>query len=194
MIVNNPEQTREILERYQINIHLDDSALPARSYWQKTLFGQRSVFKDKLQLYGFLWAATQIDTSFPAYDPPPTEFAVDDIQFQDTLPPLNHDELTYSVLESIMQTSEIPILLINEPMMHSPKSETRYNLRYPRWAYDAWHSQMQNLAEQYQWNYLDLGDKIPSPDFYTDSAFHLKPEGVELLASYVIPTIRVVCR
>lgn len=40
------------------------------------------------------------------------------------MPPLNQDELSYNVIETAMNNSEIPIVLVNEPFMISPNSET----------------------------------------------------------------------
>ncbi len=195
LVVNNPALARETLARYKIDLSLKDTQLSLPSYWDKTLFKQREPLKNLLllNLYGVMWAMTGIDEQTSGYVPPPLEYPEDDIQFQDMLPPLNHKDLTYQIIEVVIATSNIPVLLVNEPMMHSPKSTQRYNLRYPHWAYDSWHEKITMLAQTNHWNYLDLGDTIPSPELYTDSAFHLTPEGERLLASYVTPAIRPEC-
>lgn len=196
LVISNPERVRDLIDRYDLPISLDDTLLVPKTYWQKNLIAQRRQLKDliSLQIYGIMWSATGIDQAYPPYEPPPVEYSEDLIEFQDMMPPLNQNELSYNVIEIAMNSSEIPILLVNEPMMISPNSQVRYNLRYPRWAYDPWRIHIKELAEKNQWSYLDLWDQIPSPEYYTNSAFHRIPVGEAILASKVVSSIQVDCR
>lgn len=195
LIISNPEQVRDLIERYDLSIPLDNAALMPKTFWQKNLIAQRRQVKDliSLQIYGTMWAATGIDQAYPSYNPPPVDFPEDLLEFQDMLPPLNQDKLSYNVLEVAINSIEVPILLVNEPMLISPNSQVRYNLRYPRWAYDPWRLHIKEMAEKNKWNYLDLWDQIPSLEYYTNSAFHLTPEGEAILASKILSAIQVNC-
>jgi hypothetical protein len=95
------------------------------------------------------------------------------------------------VLEAgLTAAGDIPILLINEPMLISQgeNSDLRYNFLYPRWAYDGWRASMQAKAGQNDWNYLDLWDLIPAQDF-TNSAIHIRAAAERILLEQVKPSI-----
>jgi lysophospholipase L1-like esterase len=63
-------------------------------------------------------------------------------------------------------------------------SDIRYNLYYPRWAYDDYRRLLAQVAEDNGWNYLDLWNLVPGSEF-TNSAIHLTPEGEAQLAAAI---------
>ena len=75
------------------------------------------------------------------------------------------------------------MILVNEPTFISDgqNSNLRYNLWYPRWAYDSYRKLYGTVAEQHGWNYLDLWNLIDREEF-TDSPVHLTPRGSQQLA------------
>ncbi len=55
--------------------------------------------------------------------------------------------LAWDVLQkgmALAQSNELPVLLVNEPILISngENSDIRYNFYYPRWAYDAYRSEL----------------------------------------------------
>jgi hypothetical protein len=97
---------------------------------------------------------------------------------------LNENILAFDVLQAgIDLAGDIPVLVVNEPMFISKgqNSDIRYNFYYPRWAYDNYRYLMTQKAEDFSWNYLDLWDALPASEF-TNTAVHLTPYGVKLLA------------
>ncbi len=81
---------------------------------------------------------------------------------------------------------DTPILLVNEPILVSggQNSDVRYNFYYPRWAYDQYRQQLDQAADQNGWDYLDAWNIVPESEF-TNSAIHMTPFGVSLLAKTV---------
>jgi hypothetical protein len=83
-----------------------------------------------------------------------------------------------------------PVLIVNEPMFVAPQAANlvRYNLAYPRWAYDQYREAMASRAQSETWNYLDLWNAIP-PDYFLDASLHLGAEGERLLAEKLTPAV-----
>jgi hypothetical protein len=81
-------------------------------------------------------------------------------------------------------------LIVNEPIFISDgeNSDLRYNLWYPRWAYDSYRQLYQAAAENLDWHFLDLWNSIDSDEF-TDSPVHLTPTGTQYLAEQLRDTI-----
>lgn len=195
LVANNLERIADLNIRYDLSLELLRPDLSPPSLLEKSIYAQRRNLADWLrhEIYGALWSATRIDQYRWKYDPPPIDFSDSEIEFQNTQPPLIQEKLTYSVIVNGIRKISTPVLVVNEPMLLSPTSKVRYNLRYPRWAYDPWRERMQKLSFEENWNYADLWDKIPNLEYYTNSAFHRTPEGEELLASYILPFIQPNC-
>jgi hypothetical protein len=78
---------------------------------------------------------------------------------------LTSDDLAFDVLAAgIARAGDVPVLIINEPIFVSDgrNSDLRYNLWYPRWAYDQYRALLAEQATTYGWHYLDLWDAVPS--------------------------------
>lgn len=188
IVANNAAEVRGLIERYDLD--LDAATLAEPTFWQRTLTGQRRALADyfRLQLLAVPWAATGVDQDYPA----DYTHAARDLEADATFaglsgPDLPADALVWDVLLAGMRAAgDTPVLLVNEPILISngENSELRYNFFYPRWAYDAYRSQLGNLAAENGWRYLDLWDAIPETHF-TNSAVHLDPWGEELVAKRI---------
>ena len=86
----------------------------------------------------------------------------------------------------IARAGDVPVLLVNEPMFVSAgiNSDLRYNFFYPRWAYDAYHELLGEIAAHESWLYVDLWNALPN-EVFTDSPVHYTPEDAQTLAGLV---------
>ncbi|MCI0351011.1 MAG: hypothetical protein L0Z53_16415 [Acidobacteriales bacterium] len=67
-------------------------------------------------------------------------------------------------------------------------SDLRYNFFYPRWAYDSYRQLLAEMADQRDWELLDLWDAV-SPESFTDSPVHLTLEGMQQLSEMIAPRL-----
>jgi hypothetical protein len=164
-------------------------AVKMPTWFDHTFFGQRRELADWLryQLYGLGWAATDIDHTVPKLvTPHPTDLGNSD-QMLLVEPMLMHvsgdhklleQDLSLDIVKAGIQTaaeSNIPVLLINEPMYRSNDSPVRWNFYYPKWAYDSYRDVMKSVTAHEGWPYLDLWDAAPT-DQFTDTDFHMTPQ------------------
>lgn len=184
VLQHNPMAVRDLIERNKLSIDPEDEAFIEPSFWDQTLVGQRRELADllRLQLFGLMWAATQIDHHVPDELDRPQDDQPDEGVFQDYEGDLMPEEtLAIEILEAgIRMAGEVTLVLINEPIFiaQGVNSEIRYNSFYPRWAYDQYREMMVGQATLKGWNYVDLWDEVPSDEF-TDSAIHYSSAGVE---------------
>ena len=156
----------------------------------RNLFSQRRALADliRLQLYGIPWAATGIDQYYPpTYERWANDLAADTTFHKLQPPHLPESDIALNVLQAGMALYPgLPVLLVNEPMAIATgkNSDIRYNLFYPRWAYDDYRQILGGAAQENGWQYLDLWDAVPLTEF-TNSAIHLTPAGEVLLADRV---------
>jgi hypothetical protein len=190
----NPDRTRQLINRYQMPLDTDDDRFVDHGFWGDTIVSQRRELADwlRLQLYGVLWAGTGIDHEIPDTYNPRMEDLEDDPSFHGFLPgQLRSDDLAFDVLQAGITTAgEVPVVLINEPIFISggENSDVRYNFYYPRWAYDQYREALSSLAQERGWELIDLWDVLPA-DFFTDSAIHYTPEGVEQVVELLGPVL-----
>jgi hypothetical protein len=194
LVQYNPVPARDLISEFRLGIDLNDQRFIDRTFWDRTLPGQRRTLADliRLQLLGVMWAGTGIDHDVPlTYEPPQVELS-DDVTFQGFQPDqLSSDDLSFDVLEAgILLADSTPVLIVNQPILIAtgPNSDVRYNAYYPRWAYDAYREMMAMEASKQDWTYLDLWDAVPAQKF-TDNAIHTSPEGVELVVDQMSETI-----
>lgn len=189
LVAYNAGALRSLIEAYGLEFDPNDPALVDFSFWDRTLIGQRRNLADiiRLQLYGFMWAATGVDQVYPEYTPAQVDLDPD-LAFHDFNPPmLDPDRLAFDILAAGHRAAGgTPILLINEPMLVSDgiNSDLRYNFFYPIWAYDQYRQQLEERSQMKGWDYLDLWNIVPAGEF-TNSAIHMTPAGESLLASRV---------
>ncbi len=191
LAANNPQRIHALADRYRLN--LPPVQGKASTLLQRTIVGQRRSLMDlaRLQLYGVMWAGTGIDQVYPQK---PTH-AQRDLNPDDSFHGHTRPEqvrLSFDVLEAGMQAAgDAPVLLVNEPIMISSgkNSAIRYNYYYPRWVYDPYRAQVNALARQNEWRYLDLWD-LASEGEFTNSAIHLTPSAKSSLAKKIVASLQ----
>ncbi len=195
LVENNPRRMRDLIDRYDLTIDPENSRFLKRDFIDQTIVGQRRALANwlRLQGYAFSWASTGIDHTTGEYDRLTTTFEDDDIAWEGYDEPveLTADDLAFDMLMAGMAMTEdadVPVLLVNEPIFIS-NSESRYNLWYPRWAYDAYRDLLATVASASGWAYVDLWDTLP-PRLFTDSPVHFEQAGVIVLGDALIPAIQ----
>ena len=157
---------------------------------ESTIVGQRRPLADifRLQLYGFMWAATGIDQYIPDSYTPRAEDLEDDEGYYGLAPgDINPQSIAFDVLQAgIQHTGDVPVLVVNEPMFISQgeNSDIRYNFFYPRWAFDDYRLLLDATANANEWNYVDAWQAVDNTE-YTNSAIHLTPRGSQQLADFL---------
>ena len=191
LLQHNPLAVQQLIQRYQLPLDPHDPNLVWPTVWDQTLVGQRRELANllRLQLYGVLWAATGIDQYYPpTYDRTPSDFEATDTAFHDLkTPPLAAKDLAFAMLAAgVRAAGPVPVLFVNEPIFISQgqNSDVRYNVLYPRWAYDDYRRLLAAQSQQQGWAYLDVWNLVPAAEF-TNSAVHLTPAGSQLLAGKI---------
>jgi hypothetical protein len=181
-----------LIERYGLDLDTADERFVEPSWWERTIVGQRRPLADwlRLQLYGFSWGATGVDTAVPAEVTLRQSDFEEDVSWLDYGEPvgLTGKELALDVLAAgVERAGEAPVWIVNEPIYVSSgqNSDLRYNAWYPRWAYDAYREVMGETAEGNGWLYLDLWDVIEPAEF-TDSPVHLTAAGMAELVEVLV--------
>ncbi len=193
---NNPQRIQPLVEKYNLPLQI---AEPENDIVTRSLWGQRRAYADwiRLQLYGFLWAATGIDQFYDEYEPAAWDLEADENYYEFTPPELPNDQLLWQALPAAMNiTADTPLWIVNEPIMISEgeNSDIRYNYFYPHWAYDQYRDELATRTQQLEISYIDAWDWIDAREF-TNSAIHLTPEGQKLFADQLSEKIiRGACR
>ena len=188
LVHNNPAQVRQLIERYNLDLDVNDPRFVEPDFWGSTIIGQRRALADwlRLQTYGFSWMATGVDQAIPA------EISLRQSEFEDDASWESFDEpaaltengLAFDVLAAgVAIAGDIPVLIVNEPMFIAD-DDVRYNSFYPRWAYDAYRDLLAQVAAEDGWDYLDVWDAI-APDEFTDTPVHLTPAGSRQLSEII---------
>src|SRR5271157_135117 len=180
---------RAVASKYQLNVRLDP-AIPA-SIWDGTIWAGRNTIKKVvlLQLSGLIWAGTSIDW----YDS-----ASQDVRIQ--LPrslnlgteyhsPKDKSQLLRdlgfdTIRVGTEEAGRSAFLVVNEPIQiyGGVNSDLRYDIAYPRWAYDAYRTALLNYMNQRGISYLDLWNTLSIDAFSSDSSVHLSQRGEKLIA------------
>ena len=195
IVQHNAAEIGRLVQGYHLNIDMNDPAFVSPTIWDRTIMGQRREIADvlRLNLYGFMWAATGIDQVYPTdYEPRADDLEADE-SFYDVPPPLTADDLALDVLDAGIAKAGVPVLIVNEPMFVSmgENSDIRYNFFYPRWAYDDYRQVLATEAAKRGWRYIDLWDAVANTE-YTNSAIHLTPEGERQLAQALVPALNAI--
>ncbi|MBN1438186.1 MAG: hypothetical protein JW929_02145 [Anaerolineales bacterium] len=187
ILQNNAGEVRRLIAAYGLASDPEDPRLVDPAWWDRTLVGGRRDLADlvRLQMYGFLWAATGVDQSIPAdFDRPLRDLEADE-SFHGLLPPeLREADLAFDVLAAgRAMAGSIPLLIVNEPIYVSDglNSGIRYNFFYPRWAYDRYRAMLAEWCRQNGAAFYDWWDLVP-PQEFSNSAIHRTPEGEAMLA------------
>jgi len=190
ILQHNPEPVRTLIQKYNLDLDLNDPAFVDPTLWERTIIGNRRTLADllRLQFYGVMWAASGIDQYYPdIYESPAEDLHADDTYYEFSPPQILPKDLAIDLLDSgVLHAGEVPVLVVNEPLFISQgeNSHIRYNYYYPRWVYDQYRQLMADYSQSQDWQYMDLWDVIPSSEF-SNTAIHLTPKGSQLLASMV---------
>lgn len=195
LVQNNAHRVRQLFQNSAMDYDLENTLPTQPGLLDRTIVGQRRPLADwlRLQLYGIMWATTGIDQRYPEeFDLRTSDFE-EDVTWDevDSPRPLSHNDLAFDMIEAGHQIAgAVPILMVNESIFISSgqNSDIRYNLWYPRWAYDSYRQLYQEKATTGNWHYLDLWDAI-DPDEFTDSPVHLTPAGTQQLAQRLQPAM-----
>jgi hypothetical protein len=195
IVQHNAAEIAQLSQTYDLAIDMQDLAFVYPTIWDQTIIGQRREIADvlRLNLYGFIWAATGIDQVYPAdYEPRADDLEADE-SFYDLSAPLTADDLALDILNAGIAEAGVPVLIVNEPMFVSmgENSDIRYNFFYPRWAYDDYRRVLATEAANRGWRYIDLWDAVANTE-YTNSAIHLTPEGERQLAQTLVPHLNAI--
>ncbi len=194
LLQNNAVQVRSLIETHHLNLNVQAPELVTPNFWDRTIIGARRPLADllRLQFYGVLWAATDIDQDIPATYVPRAEDLSTDQSFHNLQPPsLKESDLAFDILAAgVSLAGQTPVLLVNEPMFISQgkNSQFRYNFYYPRWAYDDYRRLVAEQSQLHGWRYLDEWDLVP-PDQFTNTAVHMTPAGTQIFANKLGPAI-----
>lgn len=190
LVQKNAERVSRLVVQNGLPIAVTGSDFFHPTWFDKTLIGQRRNLADlvRLQLYGFPWAATDIDV----YIPDSYELRATDLEASDDYAGLGSDleesELAFDALAAgVGRAAATPVLIINEPIFVSSgaNSDLRYNTFYPRQAYDSYRGLLQNEADANSWNYADLWQAVSNAEF-TNTPIHLSPQGTLQFADALI--------
>jgi hypothetical protein len=177
-LVTNRERVEKVLTTYDISFQQAEKFQTETTFYEKTLIGQRSNLarQIKLEMLGIIWTATAADTNTLAPNQPTNFNFSDDPRYRGIQPPQEiKDMLLFDAIRAGHAISDpIPVLLVNEPIFIAPKANemVRYNIIYPRWAYDQYREGLAALAQSSGWNYLDLWKAVP-PEYFSDAGLHL---------------------
>ena len=167
LVQHNANRVRHVFGQFGLNYPPGDSRLASPGLLERSIVGQRRTLADwlRLQLYGVMWGITGIDQDYPdAFERPTSDFDADQSwESYQTPQSLSEEDLAFDVLEAGHDLAgNIPVLMVNEPIFISDgeNSDLRYNLWYPRWAYDAYRAIYQEVAARQGWAYVDLWDMM----------------------------------
>ncbi|MDZ4763506.1 MAG: hypothetical protein SGI73_03070 [Chloroflexota bacterium] len=190
LIQRNPARTRALIEGYGLDD--DSSGIVQPTFAERTLIGQRRALADwwRLQAFGWMWNATGIDQLIGDYTPVSNDLDADrDWKGIESAAGLTEADLAFGALiggANRAEAANIPLFVVNEPIYRATgaNSDLRYNVWYPRWAYDGYRGTLADVAAREGWRYADLWDVIP-PEGFTDSPVHRTPDAERELATEV---------
>jgi hypothetical protein len=203
IINRNPARARALVEKYHLPLSnakvLSADTPPA--FWQRTLLGQRQKLSlaAKLNLSRIASLALGTDEIRDYADRRKIclQKAGEGLQFLEISPPAELSQ--YANLDYLQIAQEIagetPVLYVNQPICVQPSATgARYNLHYPRWAYDQYRAALNAQASEHHFYYLDLWNLLPPTEF-TNTVFHRTPAGEQMMAETLAEHILIIsCR
>lgn len=194
LAANNPGLLQPIINYYDLPLTFEPKQ---DSFLDKSLFGKRREFADwiRLQLYGIMYTATGVDQIYPDYTPAAWDLEADENYYQFEPPSLPKAEMLFQAIPAAQDIlGDIPLYLVNEPIMISngENSDVRYNFFYPRWAYDAYRTNLVEVAKSHNLPLFDAWDWVDARQF-TNSAIHMNPTAEQTfakkLAEQILPVL-----
>jgi hypothetical protein len=192
LLPSHSDEVLALITRYKINIPTD--SLKPGTVWNRTLWAARVNLRKLfiLQENGLTWMATGIDGTLATTrqvvvgnDVNPKDF---NMLHASTI---TAGQLMFDVLNAGDDLARpAPILILNEPIFiaSGKNSQQYYNAYYPRRPYDEYRKFLSDWAQSRGQPYIDAWNSIP-PDEFTDTPFHLTPDGEKQLASILVPSI-----
>ena len=177
-------------------LKLDTSRLQPPSMFQKTALGGKGKIRRwaVFQFDGLLWAATGIDLNVRNFPPPSNNVSADVAYYGNASLHLRTDRLSFDVIRAGYELAgHVPVLVVNEPIFvaNGKNSNVRYNLYYPRWAYDQYREWLSAQMRANGYRYLDLWNMVPS-SLFGDTPLHLTSAGESRLAADLVPDIQAI--
>lgn len=196
IIANNFRYVKKLIQKFEFPIEIPQQN---NNIFKDTIFLHRRNLADliRLQLYGFLWAATGIDQYYPQTYSPAQRDLDDSIEYKGFKPgELIEDDLSFEIIENIIDKyQEIPFIIINEPILISKgeNANYRYNYYYPRWAYDQYRELLRFRMGEKGIQYYDFWDFIPESEF-TNSSIHITADAESKFANVILNNIYMNCK
>lgn len=202
-ILPHAERYQRLLNTYDLESSKLAEPLKERGFWEQTIVGERRRLKKiaLTQMLGMLWSATHID-NHAGLQPVPSTPAVDvdsQLGYEGWKPEESSElfaSLSFDVLSAGFKIAgDVPVVLVNEPIFiaEGKNHSIRYNVFYPRWAYDAYRQWMVAWTEKEGQVLLDYWNVLP-PAGFSDQNFHRNSLGEKQLATLLAPEIKnLVC-
>ena len=195
-LVYQPDRVLQLVKTYDLMVP-DASNLRASNFWDHTIFGQRLrmkvVFTD--QLYGLRWAATGTDIEVAPVIALTRDVTSNSSYYDGFNSPADLNRLVSTFQFSGLDAGhnvvgDVPIYYFNEPILiaSGKNSSIRYNVFYPRWAYDQYRMRIGQWMSEQNLPYADFWNIIP-PSKFANTFLHLTPEGERQLAARLVPAI-----
>jgi hypothetical protein len=203
-VLPHADRYLSLLERYNFAPLELAEPIPERSFYDRTIIGQRRRLKNifVVQAMGIPWAATGVDNheglTYKSYTPSPD--VENDATYEKMLPDDDPSAFFDSLLLDIVSAGyrmagDVPVVLANQPIFIADglNSEVRYNDAYPRWIYDKYRQFIFDWTNVRGQLYLDFWDILPPTDF-ADQNFHRNASGEKHFADRFAPELqRLVC-
>ncbi len=194
-VTENPARLKDLAETYGLKPEIQVAPHP-NSFWNRTIIGRRRElnFALRLNFSELMLRALGTDEPHASEDKARTcrSLAGNALDFLGFLPPAGLE--TYASLDSLSIAAQLAgdarLIYVNEPTCIQPggRTGTRYNVHYPRWAYDQYRLTLDEMALENGWTYVDLWDYLP-PSRFSNSIFHRTPEGEQRLAQKMVEII-----
>jgi hypothetical protein len=196
VIQQNPQHALALIDKYHLDVQPPEGYLFPELTQNHTLIGERSKLSAWLSenLDAVRWASGFDDRSGEDEEGAVKNPGDDDLTFNGWTPPvLPENELRFDLMRALFTAAgDIPVLVVNEPILilaAGRNSDIRYDVNYPRWAYDQYRRIMIEKSAAEGWPYLDLWDAVPA-EYFGNSSFHRQPQGERIVADQLIPVIQ----
>ena len=198
-LVPHAERMMEVVTEHHLNLPRAYSDQSSRTFWDKTIIGQRERLKNLIlvQTYGAMWTATGIDNYYGLSQEHPlfSQDAEADQSYFDYRSPNDAPALVKSLMFDILRVGheiagDVPLIVVNEPIfiVSGRNSDLRYNDLYPRWAYDTYRQSLTQWMNAQGYTFYDYWNALPTSEF-SDNIFHRDPRGESRFADLLSPIL-----
>ena len=198
-LVPHAERMMEVVAEHHLNLPRAYSDQSSRTFWDKTIIGQRERLKNLIlvQTYGAMWTATGIDNynGLSHEHPLFSQDAEADQSYFDYRSPNDAPALVKSLMFDILRVGheiagDAPLIVVNEPIfiVSGRNSDLRYNDLYPRWAYDTYRQSLTQWMNAQGYAFYDYWNALPTSEF-SNNIFHRDPRGESRFADLLSPIL-----